>query len=292
MHFQLTEDQRALQAGLREVLTRHEPDWAELAEVGLFTLRVPEERDGIGLGLPEAVLAFEEAGRALVRGPLVGTELAATLGRGTAEFVAVPARGPLLVPHLPELSCLLLRERDGSVTVVPAGAIHARPARAVDPQRPLWELTGPPPEGERCTDAEAARLTAEGTLLTAALQCGLAARALAEAVRHAGRREQFGQPIGAFQAVQHLCADMLARAELARVAVYAAAVSADAEEIAGAKLLADEAAVHNARDCLQVHGGMGFTWEAPVHLLLKRAWAWEQAVADRDSCLDALAGHL
>lgn len=91
-------------------------------------------------------------------------------------------------------------------------------------------------------------------------------------MRYAGEREQFGQPIGAFQAVKHLCARMLVRAELARTAVYAAAVTADAAEIAAAKLLADEAAVRGARDCLQVHGGMGFTWEADVHLHLKRAW--------------------
>jgi alkylation response protein AidB-like acyl-CoA dehydrogenase len=92
------------------------------------------------------------------------------------------------------------------------------------------------------------------------------------AVRHAREREQFGSPIGAFQAVKHLCAEMLVRAEVARTAVYAAAVTADPAEIAGAKLLADGAAVRNARDCLQVHGGMGFTWEADVHLHLKRAW--------------------
>jgi len=126
----------------------------------------------------------------------------------------------------------------------------------------------------------------------AALQAGLAARTVTEAVAYAHTREQFGQAIGAFQAVQHLCADMLARAELARVAVYAAAVSGDEGEIAGAKLLADDAAVQGARDCLQVHGGMGFTWEARVHRLLKRAWAWERTAADRERCLDVLAGHL
>ncbi|MEZ0065146.1 alkylation response protein AidB-like acyl-CoA dehydrogenase [Streptacidiphilus sp. MAP12-20] len=292
MHFQLTEDQRALQQGMRELLTRGEPGWERLHDVGLFTLRVPEAQDGLGLGLAEAVLAFEEAGRALVRGPLVGSELAATLGRDTAEVVRVPARGPVLVPYLPELTWVLLLDLDGSLRIVPSAGLDARPAQAVDPRMPLWEITGPLPDGELCTAADADRLAAEATLLTAALQCGLAARALADAVDYARTREQFGQPIGAFQAVQHLCADMLARAELARVAVYAAAVSADSEEIAGAKLLADEAAVHNARDCLQVHGGMGFTWEAPVHLLLKRAWAWERAVADREHCLDQLAGHL
>lgn len=72
--------------------------------------------------------------------------------------------------------------------------------------------------------------------------------------------------------MKHLCAQMLVRTEVARSAVYAAAVTGDVLEIAGAKLLADEAAVRNARDCLQVHGGMGFTWEADVHLHLKRAW--------------------
>lgn len=109
-------------------------------------------------------------------------------------------------------------------------------------------------------------------LLTAAEQLGTAVRVQELAVQHARTREQFGQPVGAFQAVKHLCADLLVRTETARVAVYAAAVTGDAADIAAARLLADEAAVRGARDCLQVHGGMGFTWEADVHLHLKRAW--------------------
>lgn len=118
----------------------------------------------------------------------------------------------------------------------------------------------------------AAPLRLEGALLAAAEQLGIAARTTETAVQHARGREQFGSPVGAFQAVEHLCARMLVRAELARAAVYAAAVTMDPVDIAGAKLLADEAAVRNARDCLQVHGGMGFTCEADVHLHLKRAW--------------------
>ena len=108
---------------------------------------------------------------------------------------------------------------------------------------------------------------------------------------YAKERHQFGQPIGAFQAVKHICADMLVRAEVARAAVQAAACLADAPDVAaaeaeaagctaaemvdravmGAKLLADEAALANARAAIQVHGGMGFTWEVPLHLHLKRA---------------------
>nr|WP_256123037.1 acyl-CoA dehydrogenase family protein [Streptomyces sp. LUP47B] len=109
-------------------------------------------------------------------------------------------------------------------------------------------------------------------LLTAAEQLGTATRVCELAVQHAGTREQFGQPIGAFQAVKHLCAQMLVRAETARAAVYAAAVTADPVDVAAARLLADEAAERGARDCLQVHGGMGFTWECEVQLHLKRAW--------------------
>jgi alkylation response protein AidB-like acyl-CoA dehydrogenase len=111
------------------------------------------------------------------------------------------------------------------------------------------------------------------------------------AVAYAKERQQFGTPIGSFQAVKHMCADMLVRAEVARAAVHAAACLADAPDVVeteaavagctpgqlldrsvgGAKLLADEAALGNARAAIQVHGGMGFTWEVPLHLHLKRA---------------------
>lgn len=127
-------------------------------------------------------------------------------------------------------------------------------------------------------------------LLTAAEQLGTAARTVELAVQHARACEQFGRPIGAFQAVKHLCAQMLVRTELARAAVYAAAVTADPYDIAAARLLADEAAVRGARDCLQVYGGMGFTWEADVHLHLKRAWARThrgQPAADAEEALAA-----
>jgi alkylation response protein AidB-like acyl-CoA dehydrogenase len=110
-------------------------------------------------------------------------------------------------------------------------------------------------------------------------------------VAYAKERHQFGKPIGSFQAVKHLCADMLVRADVARAAVHAAACLADAPDVAreeaetagcsprqlhtrsvaGAKLLSDEAALANVRESIQVHGGMGFTWEVPLHLHLKRA---------------------
>ncbi|MFI5807223.1 acyl-CoA dehydrogenase family protein [Streptomyces sp. NPDC051561] len=281
MDFQLTADQRALRQGLRGLLVRRFPRealrapldrregdtcardphtldrelWRALGDAGFFALRLPEEEGGVGLGLPEAVLLFEEAGRALLTGPLVDTHLAAGAVKGAAEGeVVVTAQAGELISHLAQSDVVRDQDRAALEGV-------ARPASSVDPLTPLWIVPGEPVDP-----------SPESILLTAAEQSGSAARTLQMAVQHAHERKQFGQPVGAFQAVKHMCAQMLVRSELARTAVYAAAVTADPVEIAAAKLLADEAAEANARDCLQVCGGMGFTWEHDVHLHLKRAW--------------------
>ncbi|MGC0331272.1 alkylation response protein AidB-like acyl-CoA dehydrogenase [Streptomyces sp. SAI-170] len=267
MRFRLTDDQRALREGVRGLLARRfgpqelraavvrggrldRALWRELGEAGFFALRLLETEGGVGLGLPEAVLAFEEAGRSLLPGPLIATHLAAGTVPGAATGEAVVARvdGGLVE---------WLSEAD----VVRGEVGGAAELRSVDPLTPLHRV--PPASGG--TDPEA-------VLLTAAEQLGSAGRTCDLAVQHARVREQFGRPIGSFQAVQHLCAELLVRLETARAAVYAAAVTADPVDIAAARLLADEAAVRGARDCLQVHGGMGFTWESEVHLHLKRAW--------------------
>ncbi|MHC0433661.1 acyl-CoA dehydrogenase family protein [Streptomyces sp. O3] len=282
MDFQLSDEQVALQAGVRELLAGRfgrealraavpgagadaartgDADagapvldrglWRELGDAGFFALRLPEHEGGVGRGLPEAVLVFEEAGRALLPGPLVATHLAAgeVPGAATGETVVTAVDG-VLVPWLAESD------------VVRGDAFGAVPLRSLDPLTPLHRVPG----GKRRAPEPAAEL------LTAAEQLGSASRTCEMAVQYAKERVQFGQPIGGFQAVKHLCAQLLVRVEAARAAVYAAAVTGDAPDIAAAGLLADEAAVGNARDCLQVYGGMGFTWEADVHLHLKRAW--------------------
>ncbi|KOV66246.1 acyl-CoA dehydrogenase family protein [Streptomyces sp. MMG1121] len=270
MRFQLTDDQRALRTGVRELLERRfcrealraavdapgrldRALWRAFGDAGFFALRLPEADGGVGLGLPEAVLAFEEAGRVLLPGPLVATHLAAGAvpGAATGETVVAAVDGELV-------------EWLDAADVVLGDTADAVPLRSLDPLTPLHRVTG---AGDRAGAADPVAV-----LLTAAEQLGTAGRVCELAVQHARTREQFGRPIGAFQAVQHLCADLLVRAETARAAVYAAAVTADPADIAAARLLADEAAVRGARDCLQVHGGMGFTWEADVHLHLKRAW--------------------
>ncbi|MFD6200417.1 acyl-CoA dehydrogenase family protein [Streptomyces rubiginosohelvolus] len=299
MDFQLSDDQRALRSGMRDLLgavfdrdrlraaveregALDRSLWRELGAAGFFALRLPEAAGGVGLGLPEAVLLFEEAGRALLPGPLVATHLAAGLVKGAAEGEAVvtAVAGELPVAHLAEADAVLVGTdalaREPLVgEALRAFVAAARPVRSMDPLTPLHRAradAGRAPAATERALAHAGRFRFEAALLTAAEQLGSAARTTEAAVQHAGERKQFGSRIGSFQAVKHLCADMLARTEPARAAVYAAAVTGDPVEIAAAKLLADEAAVRNARDCLQIHGGMGFTWEADVHLHLKRAW--------------------
>jgi alkylation response protein AidB-like acyl-CoA dehydrogenase len=148
----------------------------------------------------------------------------------------------------------------------------------MDPLTPLWIVSTLPDGTEVGGSDLSARWRRDGALLTAALQVGLAGWSTDLATAYAKARSQFGRVIGGFQAVKHICADMLVRAEVARVAVQAAAVTiiqpdvGDPEVAArGAKLLADEAALANGKSCIQVHGGMGFTWEVPAHLAFKRA---------------------
>ncbi|ARF55851.1 acyl-CoA dehydrogenase family protein [Streptomyces gilvosporeus] len=284
--------------------------WRELAEAGFFALRLPEADGGVGLGLPEAVLLMEETGRALLPGPLVACQLLAGAvdgvatgerivalaetavgpepgagsglppGAGAGPYPGAAGDGPLW-EHPADCDALItLGDAEGADPVDQgraAGAYRSAatdvlcaPFASVDPLTPLARITGIVRKTPLPLDVP--RLRREAALLTAAQQLGSAARTVETAVAYAREREQFGAPIGSFQAVKHLCAQMLVRAEIARSAVYAASVTEGVLDVTAAKLLADEAAVRNARDCLQVHGGMGFTWESDVHLHLKRAW--------------------
>ena len=143
--------------------------------------------------------------------------------------------------------------------------------------------------------APAATLRQVATVLVAAEAVGVAERALTMSVEYAKVRQQFGKPIGSFQAIKHRCADMAVRTEVARsVTAFAAVAVRDGEPSAArdvrvAKTLAANAAIVNATDNVQNHGGMGYTWEGAAHLYLKRAWLLEHAFGTRTGHLDALA---
>ena len=318
MDLELGEDERALQDGLRSFLdgripmaaVRAQADgldralWRELADTGVFGLRLPEADGGVALGMTEAVLVFEELGRSLVAGPVLATHLAAALVTGAASgdtvvgLIERPA-DVVLVEHLDALDVLVAIDDDGIWTIDPARLTAEPVGRPLDPLTPLHRVVDLP-QGERLAGAdEASTWRRQGATLVAAMLLGMAARSTELAVAYAGEREQFGKPIGAFQAVKHLCADMLTRAEVARGVVYAAGVTLDGRGVddvdrlvAAAKITAGDAAKGNAKACIQVHGGMGFTWEIDAHLFLKRAIVLDTVFGSVDDHCEAVAATL
>ena len=310
MDFQLSEDQEALRAGVRsfcdgrvsiDALRELEKEgfdralWNELAEMGVFSLRQPESAGGVGLGSADAVIVFAELGRCLAPGPLIWTHLAAELvpGAGAGEVVVggVDALRPgsdlVLVEHLEHLDALLVLRGDGVYRADPKKLSARSTGTPLDPFTPISSVDALP-AGDRIGDAAAAaKLRLEGGALASALLFGIAERTQELATDYAKKRQQFDRAIGSFQAIKHILADCYTRQEIARAAVYASGATLDDPEVgsadravATAKVIAGDAAMKNARACIQVHGGMGYTWEIPAHYYLKRVWVLENAFGD------------
>jgi alkylation response protein AidB-like acyl-CoA dehydrogenase len=325
LDFRLTDDQLELQAGVEgfcagvfpaEALPAMErvgpgpAAWAALGELGLFRLRAPDADGGLGLGWVETAVVYEVLGHHLVPGPLVWTQLLAALVPGAADGACAVTGldvahdlGPWLVEH-PDLAGALALLRDDGVAVADADAwSDLQPAESLDPLTPVARLPVVPGGAVIADGRAAAAIRVEGALLSAALLVGLADRALALARTHALERQQFDRPIGAFQAIQHLLADMYVRMMLARSGTYGAAAVLDdlgldaagddvATAVASAKVVAAEAAMANARACIQVHGGMGFTWEMMPHYLLKRTWVLEHSFGTTARHTESIAATL
>lgn len=313
MDLELTSDERDLQEGVRKLCEGRFPmevvrglegsggvdraRWRELAEAGVFTLRVPEGGGGVGLGMREGVLVFEELGRALVPGPLVASSLAAGVVEG--EVVGSVDRSGLVVEWLGSLDALVVRDDSGLWAVDPSSVEGEAVARPLDPLTPVTRVPSLPAGDQVGGPDEAARWRVEGAALTAALQLGSAEATLDAAVAYAKERTQFDRPIGTFQAIKHILADMLVRVEVARAAVWAAGATLDQPDVgdparaaSAAKVLADEAALANGKAAIQVHGGMGFTWEVDAHLHLKRAWVLATQFGSTEHHSEALAAGL
>jgi hypothetical protein len=245
----------------------------ELREWGLFD----------ELSAAHAVLAFEELGRAIVPGPLIASHLAGT-GRVTALLE------DRYVEHLDGAEDVLDAASGG---IVAASGVRGEPvARPLDPLTPMHRV------GEIAFVDHGPDVRLRGAAVTAAFLVGIASATTEIAVAYARERVQFGRPIGSFQAVKHMCADMLVRTEVARASVYAAGVLLDdgggdvERAVRGAKLIASEAAFVNGKTCIQVHGGMGFTWEVDAHLYLKRAAVLSATFGSPDEHARAIAATL
>jgi alkylation response protein AidB-like acyl-CoA dehydrogenase len=300
MNFDLSDDQHTIKRTAREFLAaRFKPEevrrlaledergftdaqWNEMVELGW-----PEIAE---IGTVEMIVVAEELGRALAPTPLQSTWVAGLLGAD----VGGGRRGAVIVDGLAADAGTadVLVDWDGAVVT---GA-DVEPVRALDPTRRLFRVSG----GERSPvegDLERGRLQA--TVMNAAESVGVAERAMEMAVAYAKERKQFGRAIGSYQAVSHACAQMLLEVEGARSAVYWAAWALDYEPetaplaTACAKAYASDCGRRVPRSALQVHGGIGFTWEHDLHFFLKRgeanAHAYGESTAHRER-IAALAG--
>ena len=323
MDFDLSADQEALQDAARSLLgdrctSAHgraaadtggfDPDlWADMVELGWPAIAVDDALGGVGLGTVEVAVLLEQAGAHLAPVPLLQQILALDALAGTDRTEALVTGAQIAcVARTP-----LERGADGSVSgrtepviygaradllVAPAGDelvmvdlsdVPRTAEPAMDRTRELAriELDGAPAVTVGGADAVAHHLD-RGAVYHAAEMLGGADAVLALAVDYAKEREQFGRPIGSFQAVKHRCADMLVDVEGMRSAVYHAAWAigagdADAPVAAAtAKIWCSDAGRRVAESALQVHGGIGFTWESDVHLFLKRAQLDEVAFGD------------
>ncbi len=262
--------------------------WAQLADLGVTALMVPERFDGIEAHPVDLVVALERLGRWNVPGPvtesiavapilLADDERAGALAAG--ELVATVAVPPL-VPRAVDADTagLVLFAADGQVRDAALGDRQ----RSVDPSRHLFEVTA---SGDR-RPADVARAVEFGALATAAQLIGAAQAMLDASVDYAKQRSQFGTVIGTYQAIKHKLADVLIAVEMARPLVYGAALSladhsADtARDVSAAKVAAADAALLSARSALQTHGAIGYTQEHDLSLLLLRVQALRPAWGD------------
>jgi alkylation response protein AidB-like acyl-CoA dehydrogenase len=296
--------------------------WSDLAALGVFAVAVSEELGGAGGSVVDLAVMLEAAAEALVPGPVASTALAALVlsQAASGELLSRVAAGELPAAVAFDASGLTAtRTPDGGIVVdgtttpvlgaapdsllvlgahegtsqvwfaVDAGQALLTEIDAADFSRSLATatLTGVEVPADRVLSVSTDTVRDLAAVVFAAEASGVAAWCLRTAVDYAKVREQFGKPIGSFQAIKHLCAEMLLRVEQAASVAWDAAEAID--EAAGsaadgqcrlaaavAAVVGLDAAVETAKDCIQVLGGIGFTWEHDAHLYLRRALALRQ----------------
>ena len=326
MEFDFSDEQREIKSTAHEFLaSRFKPEkvrelaesdspyddttWREMCELGWPGIAIPEEHGGQGLGVVELVILLEEAGYALAPSPLISNAYAGGLitaagsdeqrgrwlpgitsgeERGAAEFTNEP--GPV-VGAAAGSAVLVLAEGEGA-KLVPTADAELDEIPLIDRTRAYFKVTA---NGGDPLPGEIAPAVAAGTVALAAESVGVAQRALDIAVSYAKEREQFGRPIGAYQAVSHRLADMLWEVEEARSLTYYAAWCADARPeslplaASMAKARASDAASAVTHQSIQTLGGIGFTWEHDIHFFLKRARVSAQLMGSAGQHRDRVA---
>ena len=314
MRFGLDEDREALRSTARDLLAElcppaavraawtRLPDptaWNALADAGALGVLVPLSEGGLGLDETYLVPVIEEAGRAALPHPLTATALvAAPLGVTGATVTTDLGASSAIVPAAAYAEAFLLRSHDG-LRLYTADDVEVEPVDTVDASRHCARVR-PLASGELVTGHTAAVEAAfdRGVLGTAAELLGLSGAMLDLTVGYAAQRQQFGRPIGSFQAVKHHLANARIQIEFAGPAVLYAAYAvahglADAgRTVSQAKWLAANAAAVTGRAALQCHGAIGYTTEYDLHLYLKRSWALARTWGGDDFHADRVAASI
>jgi alkylation response protein AidB-like acyl-CoA dehydrogenase len=321
VRFAFTDDQLLFRDALREFLAKeYSPDtlraawasgvshsndlWRGLADLGVVGSTASEADGGLGLREIDLVLLLEESGRAALAEPLLATtavaipllvESAEERARSWLEaivrgesVVAIAVDDGLVLDA--DTASLLVQFAPGEVVVSSREAFDIAPQPSVDGARHLFRVRATGRGHVIATGDEAERLRSHAldraALGAAAELIGLADRMLSMTVDYVQQREQFGVPIGSFQAIKHHLADALLAVEFARPVVYSAAYSMThglptaAREVSMAKATASDAATLVAAKALQCHGAIAYTVEYDLHMWMKRAWALASAWGD------------
>ncbi len=321
MDFELSDDQVALRDAAKELLAgRSAPTvvrevvdggggwdrdlWSAMVDQGWSGIAVPEAQGGVGLGWVEAAVLLEEVGATVAPAPILSQLVALEHLSSTdwsdallsGEAIASVSWNPAApVPFAPSAD-VLVTVSDGELVAVDLRDDRPSAEPAMDLTREIaWvSLDGRPTESL----GDPTRFGDVGAIAYSAELLGIAQRAMDLAVEYAKDRVQFDKPIGSFQAIKHRCADMLVDVEGMRSAVYWAAwcLAADDPDRSVAASVAKSWCVDASRrvmsSCLQVHGGIGFTWESDVHLYLKRAQLDQLEFGDATHHRDRLAALL
>lgn len=282
---------------------------AKLADQGLTAISVPEAHTGMGLGDLDWVLVQQELGYYAIPDSLNDTaylavDLLKRLPAGNAlaaEWLPRIAAGKARIALAHPVNPLTADAENADLLLLwHADEVHAlKPTQAkltanesIDMSRRLYRVEWTPGDATRICTADAGRaiwaevLNRAGVALAAQL-LGLAARMLDLGVDHSANRKQFGKPVGSFQAVKHQLADVAVKIEFARPVLFRAAYAMQKNDprralyVSHARLAAGEAARLAARRSIQVHGAMGYTWEADLQMFMKRAWALDASWGDR-----------
>ncbi|MEV4579731.1 acyl-CoA dehydrogenase family protein [Nonomuraea jabiensis] len=295
--------------------------WKTLAgEIGVAGLLIPEQYGGAGASASEAAVVLEELGRGVAPVPFFTSSVLATRallptrdalleelaeGRKTAAlavpFAASPYRpgaavrleggrltGTVAGVAGADVADVLLVPVDGRLHAVEEGAL-VRVVPSLDQTRPVATVTFDGAEARDVGACDLAEVLRFGAGLLASEQLGVAEWCLDTTLAYVRERHQFARPIGSFQAIKHRLADLWLDVVRARAAARSAATDGSALSVAVAQSWNAGVAVHAAEEALQLHGGIGMTWEHPVHLYLKRAKAAEIAVGTPGDHRAALA---